>query len=135
MNLKFIDFSDIYYGTITKKGKPWKRKGKFIQLRNNGTEYLVLSPISLAPFHANILERFCLTNGIYGRYTNSKMEKFEIDDFEWEVVGGGHWEMDDDKKILVLSGASYVYGRFAPSRLREKIRAVDALKGYKVVIK
>ncbi|MEC4684721.1 MAG: hypothetical protein VST71_03185 [Nitrospirota bacterium] len=135
MNLKFIDFSDIYYGSITKKVKPRKRKGKFIQLRNNKTEYLILAPISLSPFHANILERFCLTNGIYGRYTNSKMEKFEIEDFEWEVVGGGHWEMDDDKKILVLSGASYVYGRFAPSRLREKIRAVDALKGYRITIK
>jgi len=135
MKLKFIDFSDLYYGSIPKKGKPRKRKGKFIQLRNNGTEYLVLSPISLSPFHANILERFCLTNGIYGGYTNSKMEKFEIEDFEWEVVGGGHWEMDDEKKILVLSGASYVYGRFAPSGLHEKIRTVDSLKGYKVVIK
>ena len=135
MNLKFIDFSDLYYGTITKKEKPRKRKGKFIQLRNSGTEYLVLSPINLSPFHANILERFCLTNGIYGRYTNSKMEKFEIDDIEWAVVGGGHWEMDDGKKTLVLSGASYVYGRFAPSRLREKIRTVDSLKDYRITIK
>ncbi len=135
MKLELIDFSDVYYGAVARKAKPPRRVGKFMQLRNNTTEYLVLSPTGLSTFHADIVERFCRTKGICGRYAREKPERFEIDDHRWDVVGGGHWEMDDEKKMFLLSGSSYVYGRFAPSRLHGKLETVASLKGYRIVIK
>ncbi|NOZ25565.1 MAG: hypothetical protein GXO94_05690 [Nitrospirae bacterium] len=135
MKIEFTDFSDVYYGTISRETKPGKRKGKFVQLRNENTEHIVLSPIQLSPFHANIIERFCLANGIRGRYTGDKMERFVIEHPGWKVIGGGHWEMDDGEKRLVLGGASYVYGRFDGSGLSERLGTVDALNGYSVVIR
>jgi len=135
MAFRVIDYSDIYYGTITKEPKPHRRAGKFIQLLHEDTEYIVLSPSRLSPFHANILERFCRTKGISGRYRTRKMDNFEVTDPDLEVAGGGLWEMDDEEKTLTLSGSSAVYGTFDRNGLKERLKSTGSLRNYRILIR
>jgi hypothetical protein len=132
---KVIDYSEIYFGTIIKQPKPGRRAGKFIQIFHDGTEYIVLSPAKLSIFHANILERFCQTRGISGRYRTKKMDSFEVPDDALDLKGGGRWEIDDEKKVITLSGTSVVYGPFDRKGLKEKIKSTRFLKNYTVIIR
>jgi hypothetical protein len=136
MSFTFIDYSATYFTAIAKQPIPAKRSGKFVQIINHPTndEYLVLSPRELSVYHANIVERFCALNGaIQGSY-NAKSDYFEIHDPDWEVIGGGMWELDEEEKTLSLAGASKMYGEFDGAGLKQKIQADATMSGYAVCI-
>ena len=94
----------------------------------------MLSPAGLSSFHANIAERFCLLQGIEGEYTTKKMDKYEIYDPEWIIIGGGKWVIDEKEKQLYLFAESLTYGKFDSRGLRKKILADGKLAGYEVKI-
>jgi hypothetical protein len=129
----FLDYSEIYYRAIGKSSIPDKRLGKFVQVRNNSTEYLVLSPKGLSVYHANIVERFFSQRNIEGKY-NSKGDYFEISEGEWEVTGGGIWAINETDRLLRLSGSSQAYGQYDRRGLRERIETVEEVSGYRIVI-
>lgn len=129
----FLDYSEIYYQTTGKTSVPDKRLGKFVQIRNDGTEYLVLSPKGLSVYHANIVERFFTQREIKGRY-NGKGDQYEIDEEGWEILGGGLWAINETDRFLHLSGSSQTYGQYERSGLQEKIGAVEKLSGYRILI-
>jgi hypothetical protein len=129
-----IDLSEVYFMRIEKTSMPDKRGGKFVQLRNSDGEYLVFSPKELSSFHANIVERFCMMQKIKGRYTSKRMDCFEIEDQEWEIVGGGKWHIDTKEKKLVLFDTSGMYGKFESKGLKERIRASGNMAEYQIQI-
>jgi hypothetical protein len=117
MEFNLIDYSAHYF----KQGAPRKISGKFVQIRSQSAEYIVLCPRELARYHANIVERFSLEkSGIRGHY-NQKRDNFIIESPEWSVAGGGLWEIDEGARSLTFLGTSLAYGRFDPAGLREKI--------------
>jgi hypothetical protein len=120
MAIVFIDYTYLYYSAIAKTGVPPARSGKFVQIRNGSTEYLVFSPKEFTEYHANIVERFCLDKGIEGGY-DSGGKRYDITDRAWIVAGGGKYEIDTDKKTIKLYDNSIAYGKFDIPRLREKI--------------
>jgi hypothetical protein len=128
-----LDYSDIYYRAIGKASVPDKRLGKFVLIRNDGTEYLVLSPKGLSVYHANIVERFFTRLKIRGDY-NGKGDFYEIHENGWEVRGGGIWAINDADRLLHLSGSSQAYGRYDRTGLRDKIEAVEELSGYRILM-
>ncbi len=134
-HIKFIlkDYSKAYFKTTAKKDIPQKRTGKFIQTRKADTEYLVLAPKELKVYHANIVERFFMENGIKGKY-NKKHDYYKIDDPDWEIVGGGTWKINEKDKTLLLSGSSKVYGKFDRRGIREKILGVKGFSDYEIKI-
>ena len=75
-------------------------RGQFVQLDDYETEYVVLSPEGLSVFHANIVERFCVLNDIKGHY-NAQFNLFTIDYSDIEIVGGGFWEIDENKEVTL----------------------------------
>jgi len=112
---------------------PDKRAGKFVQLRNNKTEYLVFSPKELSPYHADIIERFCRQKGIAGVY-NRAHKCFEIHEPEWIIIGGGKFDYDKKEKYLRLYDDSMAYGKFETEGLLKRILQVKGLKDYSVRI-
>jgi hypothetical protein len=130
-----IDYSSVYFIDIEKGLVPARRAGKFVQIMNLAfdKEYFVMSPKELSIFHANIVERFCLLNQIAGQY-NAKKDFFRIRDWEWAVIGGGVFEIDDAAKVIGLSGTSLAYGQFCQDGLKNKLMSSDQLQGYAVNI-
>jgi Janus/Ocnus family (Ocnus) len=133
MKVIFIDYSEIYYQDIAKTAAPDRRSGKFVQIRNNDTEYLVFSPKELTPYHAGLVERFCAEKGLKGSY-NDKNKSFAVHEPDWVVVGGGKFEIDSTEKCIRLYDDSMAYGRFESKGLKEKIHSIFGFSGYTVLV-
>ena len=130
MSFRIVDFSPFLYPD----GVPAARQGKFLHLvEDGGNELLVLSPYELSRFHAQILERYCTLNGIEGRFVR-KPDFYEATGPDVEVVGGGHWKLDEAEYRLELFGESKIYGRFGAAGLEDKVRTLPEYAKYKVVI-
>ena len=132
MDVVFVDYSETYYSGKA-ESVPDKISGKFVQIRNKQTEYIVFSPKELALYHANIVERFCLERGLKGAYAGEG-KRFDIREPGWDVVGGGIFDIDKTPKQIRLYDNSLAYGRFDSKGLKEKIRSTGKLSGYSVVI-
>ncbi len=135
MNFELIDYSEDYYTVSLKETVPENRSGKFVQIRHkkSNQEFIVLSLSILTIYHADIVEKFCLSKEIKGRYHRAK-NYFMITDTSWEVIGGGHWGINSIKKILVLAGKSQAYGSFDSDGLEANILSLRRMKGYTVNI-
>jgi hypothetical protein len=131
----FKDYSVHYFTEVAKTAVPAKRQGKFIQVRrySTATEYLVLSVRELSAYHANIAGRFFGEQKVAFRY-NRKRDFLEIDSPDWEIAGGGMWEMDESEKTLKLSGRSQAYGAFDPAGLASRLKKVPALSGFRIEV-
>ena len=132
-NFVFIDYSGIYYTSLQNSSVPLKRSGKFVQIRHSGAEYLLLSPVELSPYHANIAEKFFSGQNISGMF-NKKQDYFECFDPGWEITGGGIWSINEKEKSLYLSGSSQAYGKYDGSGLKENIVGVKGFEDYSVGI-
>jgi len=133
MAIELIDYTQLYYAAIAKTDVPPVIEGKFVQIRNESMEYLVLSPKEFTKYHANIVERFCLDRGIEGSY-DPERKRYDINDQEWIIVGGGKFEIDAIKKTIRLYDDSMAYGKFDTRGLPEKINSIPAYSGYAVVL-
>jgi hypothetical protein len=136
MTFLLIDYSELYFTKVKKSGMPAKRSGKFIQIQNDDEqrEYLVLSPRELSVYHANVVERFCLMQGIGGSYISEKKQYFEIHDPAWTIIGGGVWAINEMIKTLTLSGMSQGYRAFDARGLKEKLSSSPLASGYTIRI-
>jgi len=128
-----IDYAEKYYQDRAKTAMPEKRSGKFVQVRNNETEYLVFSPKEFTPYHAGLVEQFCKEKGLKGVY-DTKNKRFDIQEPAWIVVGGGKFERDDREKHIRLYDNSMAYGRFDSKGLRGKILSAAGMSDYTVQI-
>ena len=128
-----IDYTPFYYTSILHNPVPPIISGKFVQIRNAQTLYLVVSPQELTRYHANIIERFCMDKGIEGSY-DAKREKFTISDHEWQIIGGGKFERDDNKKAVKLYDNSMAYGKFDATGLKEMLGDLPEFSGYSIFI-
>ncbi len=133
LRVVIIDYSSVYYAEVAKTALPAVRNGKFVQVRHSDTEYLILSPKELSPYHADILERFCRERSIDGAYQDGK-KRFDIRDPEWVVRGGGKFEIDETKRYVRFYDNSMAYGRFEARGLREKVLRADMFNDYDVRI-
>lgn len=133
MTLVFTDYTHLYYTAIAKTAVPPVISGKFVQIRNEAAEYLVLSPKDFSKYHANIVQRFCLDRGVEGGY-DSEGKRYNIYDKAWAITGGGKFEIDARKKTIRFYDDSMAYGKFEPSGLREKILSLPEFSGYTVRI-
>ncbi len=129
VEIDVIDYSRIAFRTVL----PLRRKGKFIQVTDGDTVYVVLAPYELASHHAVILERFCKQQEMKGIWIR-KPSVFRILGGEWKVLGGGHFVLDDEERFLRLFGESTSYGSFDRDGLKGKLVTVPAFVGYSIWI-
>lgn len=131
--MTFIDYTPFYCTSIAGTPVPAVVAGKFVQLRNGSELFVVLSPKEFTKYHANIVERFCMDKGIEGSY-DARKEKFIIRDQAWQIIGGGKFERDDNKKAIKLYDNSMAYGKFDAAGLKEMLAALPEFSGYSVII-
>ena len=129
MNVILIDYFDPCYSRKVKIAASSKRAGKFVQIRNGTTEYLVLAPKEVASYHADIVERFCREKGLSGS-RNGEGRRYDIFEAAWVIVGGGKFELDKGGKRIHFYDNSLAYGRFDSKGLKGKILSVVGLSDY-----
>ncbi len=133
MAIVLVDYTPFYFASLAGTPVPPVTSGKFVQIRHDHARYLVLSPRELTKYHANIVERFCMDKAIEGAY-DAKRERFLILDQAWQVVGGGKFERDGDRKMLRIYDNSMAYGKFDAVGLMEALQALPEFSGYSIVI-
>ena len=133
MAFVFIDYTPLYFMAIAKTPVPPAVGGKFVQLRNGDTEYLVFSPREFTKYHAGIVERFCLDKGIEGSY-DAERKRYNIADQAWVVVGGGKFEVDRERMTIRLFDDSMAYGKFNRAGLAEKLLSLSEFAGFTVLV-
>jgi hypothetical protein len=133
MPFVFIDYTGLYFTAVAKIAEPAVTSGKFVRIRNETADYLIISPKEFTKYHANIVERFCLDKGIEGRY-DPQEKRYDITDQSWVILGGGKFTKDANKKVLRLYDDSQAYGKFEKQGLREAINALPEFSGFTVLI-
>ena len=133
MNIIFVDYSDEYFASVAKRAAPDTWRGKFVQIQRGSEEYLVFSPKELTPYHADLVQKFCMERDIDGAYDRAR-KRYDIHDPGWVVIGGGKFEIDRGKKQLRVYDNSMAYGKFDPKGLKNKIRSISQLSDYEVSV-
>lgn len=133
MSIVITDYTSFYYTSVARTSPPPVITGKFVQIRNEITEYIVFSPGDFTKYHANIVERFCLDRGIEGRY-DGEGKRYDIADRAWNVIGGGKFELDTRNRSIRLYDNSMAYGKFDSAGLKDKMNAVPMWPGFTVLI-
>ncbi|MBM4088568.1 MAG: hypothetical protein FJ276_03950 [Planctomycetes bacterium] len=123
-----VDYSDAFFVELRQEPVPGCRGGKFVQIAHRGDHYFVFSPRDLSPYHADIVERFLALRGVEGFY-NEKGDLFQPESREWEVVGGAHWMLDEELRVLRVYGESLAYGRLDLDRVAQTLRDAGAFHG------
>ena len=133
MNVVIVDYSGLHDPAGTNTSRLDERSGKFVQIRMGDTEYLVFSSKEQAPYHAHIVEHFCLERGIRGAH-EGEGKKFSIHEPGWTVVGGGKYEVDKEHAYIRLYDDSVAYGKFDRKGLKGKIRTIERFHDFEVRI-
>lgn len=122
----------VFYQAADEPPDP-ESKGKFIQVTLGKREYLVFAPFSLHLYHNQILAQFVRENDIAHRWI--RRDCLAVDDPDLQVIGGGRFHVDEQRRVLKLSDNSQAYGRFDERGMADKIAASNhAWSRFKVVI-
>lgn len=93
-----------------------EEEGKFVLLTKGGELHLVLSPVSLTPYHADIVYRYLQIEG-RGKVEASSSTGCKILSRAWKVHGGGHYQSQPWLHHLTLLGKSTAFGKYKQSLL------------------
>jgi hypothetical protein len=131
MKIIFMDYSERYYADVAGTALPEVRGGKFVQIRTRDSEYILLSPKEITPYHADLVQKFCLEKGIDGSY-DIERKRFNIAGTEWVVAGGGKFEINDVQRYIYFYDDSMAYGKFDSKGLEGKVHQIVGLSDYEV---
>ncbi len=133
MKFEFQDYTTWYFKTQLGQDVPTECSGKFVQLHHEQTEYVVIAPIALCKWHANIVQRFLEPQNVPGEY-NARQDNYTLFDDNWTILGGGHWQRNLQQNTLHLFGVSQAYGRFAPAGLADRLSNISRLSEFQITV-
>ncbi|MDB5051266.1 MAG: hypothetical protein JWO30_4337 [Fibrobacteres bacterium] len=93
-----------------------EEEGKFVVLTKGKGIHLVLSPVTLTPYHANIVYQYLQVEG-RGDVEAVSSSGCHILSKEWKVHGGGYYTVQHWLHNLILHGKSTAFGKYDKSLL------------------
>lgn len=103
--------------------QPREEEGKFVILSKGRGVHLILSPISLTPYHANIVYQYLQVEG-RGEVEAVSSSGCRILSKGWTVHGGGYYTVQHWLHHLILHGKSTAFGKY---ELRQLGAFADAI--------
>lgn len=105
-----------------------EEQGKFVLLVKGRSLHLVLSPVSLTPYHANIVEHYLVGEGL-GEVQSAGEAGCRILSPGWEVKGGGYYHVQNWLHHLLLHGKSTAFGKYREAVLLPHLDAIPTALG------
>lgn len=90
---------------------PATRTGKFLQIRLDGSPWLVFADQGVCRYHNQLLAMFLADRGIAHRWVSA--DSLEFDTARARIRGGGRFHLDRHARTLLLWDDSTAYGRFS----------------------
>ena len=120
------------YGSMDVSSGRAVSEGKFVHIVGPSEEYLVLSPLSLTRYHAQIVARFSRQHDELSFVIHPSGEEGWVATPAWKVKGGGRYRLDRLGRSLKLWGASKAFGGFDVAGLQTKINRVPGWEQFVV---
>jgi hypothetical protein len=102
--------------------------GKFVILQKGRGIHLILSPLNLTPYHANIVYQYLQVEG-RGEVENAGEAGCHILSKSWTVHGGGHYQVQNWLHHMRLHGKSTAFGKYQAALIRPHLDALPAALG------
>jgi hypothetical protein len=126
--LTAIDYSQIACQLAQRSLNP-KREGKAVDICHANKQFVVFAPFDFCRLHANIASRVFELRRIKTREVGERV--VPLDD-SWQVLGGCHFEIDDDSQELKLFSDSTAYGCIDLLYLRTELLATELFRAYQI---
>jgi hypothetical protein len=124
--LNVVDYIETFYEILQSAEVPNCVDGKLVMVANAQDRFCIFAPRALAPFHANIVDRFLTLRGVPGRY-NHQRDEYWSGDPAWTVPGGAQFRLEERR--LDLFGFSLCYGGLDLDNLANQLREAGGLRG------
>ena len=105
---------------------------KFVVILQPDVLSLVWGPLSLFPYHAHLVDRFCSDRLIASHWVK-RPDMVAILDKTVFVKGGGAMEVLPERWTVMLGGASKAYGYFSSEDVRNIVASQPVLDGYTLI--
>lgn len=105
-----------------------EEQGKFVLLGKGRSLHLVLSPIALTPYHANIVYQYLQVEG-RGQVENAGEAGCRILSAGWTVNGGGYYQVQNWLHHISLHGKSTAFGKYRANLLAPHLDAIPGALG------
>jgi hypothetical protein len=102
--------------------------GKFVILTKGQGLHLVLSPLELTPYHANIVYQYLQAEG-RGEVEAVSSSGCRILTPGWKIHGGGHYNVQHWLHTLTLQGKSTAFGKYQAELLDPFLDEIPVLLG------
>jgi hypothetical protein len=129
-----VDLLELIYPEHQSQASEEKLTCKFILIADNLQVCFVFGPVTDFPYHANLVERFCIKQGIPSGWVH-KPDLHEIYDADYRIKGGGMMQINQSEKTLKIFGASTAYGRYDRHSLDYLVAHHPFFTGYSVIVK
>jgi hypothetical protein len=104
-------FATLYRDPAHASSQATEEDGKFVLLTKGKGLHLVLSPVSLTPYHANIVYQYLQVEG-RGEVEAVSSSGCRILTQAWKVHGGGYFTLQHWLHNLVFHGKSTAFGKY-----------------------
>lgn len=108
-----------------------RREGKAVVICNDVERYIVFAPLDFCRLHSDIVNRFFELRRIRTREVGDQILPI-ID--SWKILGGCHFEIDDDSHTLSLFSDSTAYGGVDVQWMRIGLLETEEFKSYRIVV-
>ena len=116
-------------------GQVWARWAawKFVLIRRERRIHLVVGPVGLFRYHANLVDGFCRRHEIPASKARGARQ-VEIYDRSISVLGGGHVSVDPESRKIRFFGRSSAYGPFDTKAVSSILERGSFFTGYSILI-
>jgi hypothetical protein len=106
---------------------------KFVVITTEEGAHLVTGPVSIYPYHAHLVDRFCQEREIASSWIK-KPDVVEVLDLAVEIRGGGQILIDPAAKRMKIYGRSSAYGTYSKADLEQGLLADPFFHGFTLEI-
>lgn len=108
-------------------------RGKFVQIVWKREPWLLMASKDQHAFHNQIVAHFL--SELHIPFFWRSPERLEFDQSDFDILGGGKFQLNWSAKELSLSGESMVYGRFHEQKLADSLQHIDMpLKDFAITV-
>lgn len=115
------------YRELTDPNLP-EEEGKFVLLTHGKNLHLILSPLALTPYHANIVFQYLQVEG-RGKVEAVSSSGCRILSKGWHVHGGGFYQLQPWLHTLVLGGKSTAFGKYDVNLINPFVEEIPVMLG------
>jgi hypothetical protein len=130
---EIVDLSDMGTIAATAPGSQHQTAWKFVLIRRDRQTHLVLGPVSLFRYHANLVDAFCNRYAIPASKAKGT-QKVEIYDRSVKVLGGGQINVNPEARLVRFYGQSTAYGPYDSDTVSAILERGTVFSGYSVLV-